>query len=143
MASTSRQRREKQDTAPQQQPSQEEQRLGVFYSEFTVRNEDGDRSLELEAMVDTGASFTIIPSILLQSIGIRPHRTVSMKLADGRPVEYPLGRAWITLGSETEIALVAFGDDNAQPLLGAHTLETFALAADPFNGRLVPANLWA
>ena len=70
--------------------------MGVFYSEFTVRNEDGDRSLELEAMVDTGASFTIIPSILLQSIGIRPHRTVSMKLADGRPVEYPLGRAWIT-----------------------------------------------
>ena len=48
--------------------------MGVFYSEFTVRNEDGDRSLELEAMVDTGASFTIIPSILLQSIGIRPHR---------------------------------------------------------------------
>ena len=73
--------------------------MGVFYSGFTVRNEDGDPSLELEAMVDTGASFTIIPSILLQSIGIRPHRTVSMKLADGRPVEYPLGRAWITLGT--------------------------------------------
>ena len=117
--------------------------MGVFYSELTVRNEDGDRSLELEAMVDTGASFTIIPSILLQSIGIRPHRQVSMKPADGSPVEYPLGRAWITLNGETEIALVAFGDDNAQPLLGAHTLETFALTADPYNGRLVPANLWA
>ena len=117
--------------------------MGVFYSGFTVRNEDGDRSLELEAMVDTGASFTIIPSILLQSIGIRPHRQVTMKPADGSPVEYPLGRAWITLNGETEIALVAFGDDNAQPLLGAHTLEAFALAADPYNGRLVPANLWA
>ena len=87
--------------------------MGVFYSGFTVRNEDGARSLELEAMADTGASFTIIPSILLQSIGIRPHRTVSMKLADGRPVEYPLGRAWIILNGETEIALLAFGDDNA------------------------------
>ena len=117
--------------------------MGVFYSELTVQNEGGDRSLELEAMVDTGASFTIIPAIMLQSIGIRPHRTVSMRLADGRPVEYGLGRAWITLNGETEIALVAFGEDDAQPLLGAHTLESFALAADSYNGRLVPANLWA
>ena len=117
--------------------------MGVFYSELTLENEAGDHSLEIEAMVDTGASFTIIPSILLHSIGIRPHRSVTMSLADGSPVEYQLGRAWITLRGEKEIALVAFGNDNAQPLLGAHTLETFALAADPYHGRLVPANLWA
>ena len=39
------------------------------------------------------------------------------------------------------ITLVAFGEDNAPPVLGAYTLEGFGLAVDTVMQRLVPARL--
>lgn len=34
--------------------------------------------------------------------------------------------------------ICAFGDEGTEPLLGAYTLEGFALAPDPVNQRVVP-----
>ena len=105
---------------------------------------DGERSLELEAMVDTGASYTIVPAILLKELGVSPIDKIGLVLADGRPVEYDIGRAVATIDGRTEATLVVFGDDNARPLLGAYTLEGLRLAVDPTHSRLIPATTaWA
>jgi len=105
---------------------------------------DGERSLELEAMVDTGTSYTIVPANLLKELGVSPIDKISLVLADGRPVEYDIGRAMATIDGRTETTLVVFGEDNARALLGAYTLEGLRLAVDPTHGRLVPATTaWA
>ena len=62
-------------------------------------------------------------------------------LADGRRVEMEYGQAWATIDGESVVTIVAFGEDNAPPLLGAYTLEGLALAVDPSSQRLVPASL--
>ena len=105
---------------------------------------DGQRSVEIEAMVDTGASYTIVPSSLLKEHGVSPIDTISLVLADGSRVEMPIGRATATIDGRTEATLVVFGEDGARALLGAYTLEGLRLAVDPANGKLVPATTaWA
>ena len=105
---------------------------------------DGERSLEIEAMVDTGASYTIVPASRLRDLGVSPIDKIGLVLADGRPVEYDMGEAIATVSGRRIPTLVVFGEDNARALLGAYTLEGLRLTVDPANRRLVPATTaWA
>jgi hypothetical protein len=51
-----------------------------------------------------------------------------------------MGRTWLKLDGPSEITLVLFGEDDAEPLLGAGRLEEFLLAPDPVRRRLVPVH---
>ena len=118
--------------------------MGVFNWTIRLDSMDGKRSLEIEAMVDTGASYTIVPANLLRDLGVSPIDKITLVMADGRRREYDLGRAMATIDGRTEATLVVFGDDSARALLGAYTLEGLRLAVDPAHGRLVPATTaWA
>ena len=113
--------------------------MGVFSRPVRLSSMDGERSLEIEALVDTGASFTMVPADLLDQLGVSPAEKVTLELADGRLVEYDMGRAIASIGGRTEATLVVFGEEDTDPLLGAYTLEGLRLAVDPLHGRLVPA----
>ena len=66
--------------------------------------------------------------------------TVSSTMArDWQYLDY--GEAWVTIGDESEITLVVFGEDDAPALLGTYTLTGLALAVDPTEQRLVPTPL--
>jgi clan AA aspartic protease len=97
--------------------------------------------LELDALVDTGAFYTWVPASILQGIGIEPHTTRSFVIANGERIERRVGRAWVRVDGEVESTLVIFGDEGSQSLLGAYTLEAFALAVDPVNRRLLPLSV--
>jgi len=113
--------------------------MGVFNQTVRLTAVEGGRSLDIDAVVDTGASYTIVPARLLRELGVSPIDRMRLVLTDGRRVEYDLGRAFATIDGRTESTLVLFGEDDADPLLGAYTLEGLRLAADPVHQRLVPA----
>ncbi len=115
--------------------------MGTFTCPLRISDMDGQQTLDIEATVDTGAAYTTIPARQLRRLGIEPMGRRAFLLADGRRVEMEYGRAWVTIDGESEVTIVIFGEDNAPPLLGAYTLEGLALAVDPTNQRLVPANL--
>ncbi|MCY4622003.1 MAG: hypothetical protein OXD34_09285 [bacterium] len=117
--------------------------MGVFNQTIQLAAVEGGRSLDFDAMVDTGASYTIVPAGMLNGLGVLPIDKLRLVLADGRRVEYDLGRAFATIDGRTELTLVLFGEENTSPLLGAYTLEGLRLAADPVHQRLVPAVGWA
>ena len=118
--------------------------MGTFNWPIRLDSMDGKKSLEMEAMVDTGASYTIVPARLLKDMGISPIDKIKLELADGRTVEYEIGRAWATINGNSEVTLVVFGADDARALLGAYTLEGLRLSVDPAHARLVPAtSAWA
>ena len=102
---------------------------------------DGRGSTDIEATVDAGAAYTTVPAHLLRDLGVEPLGSRRFLLADGRRVDMEYGRAWATVGGETEVTLVVFGPDDAPALLGAYTLEGLALAVDPVEQRLVPTHL--
>ena len=117
--------------------------VGTFTRTLRLDSIDGERSLEVDAMVDTGASYTIVPAKLLRGLGVEPIDSIRLSLADGRAVEYDMGQAVATVDQRTVPTLVVFGSDDACPLLGAYTLEGLRLAVDPVHQRLVKATGFA
>ena len=113
--------------------------MGVFNWPVRLESMDGEKSLEMEAMVDTGASYTMIPGHMLKEMGVTPIDKIGLRLADARVVEYDMGEARATINGRSIPTLVVFGPDDARPLLGAYTLEGLRLAVDPTHGRVIPA----
>ena len=109
---------------------------------FTVPLQVGDLAgqqfIDVEALVDTGATYTSIPESILTQLGIEIRESRSFELADDRFVEYPVGYASIRLEERAVITLVVFAPQHTGSLLGATTLETAGLAVDPIHRRLVP-----
>lgn len=98
----------------------------------------GERFEQIEALVDTGATYTWVPKQLLERIGVDPQEEWPFILADGQAVTYPIGSARVRLHGRTRLTVVVFGEPESEPLMGAVTLEEFGLAADPVHRRLIP-----
>ena len=116
--------------------------MGTFTWPMRITAMDGQQTRDVEAMVDTGATYTTLPASLLRELGVEPVGQRRFRLADDQRVHLDYGRAWITINGESEVSIVAFGGDDVLPLLGAFTLEAHALAVDPVEQRLVPATMF-
>jgi len=112
--------------------------MGIFSQRLTVSDLSGQNSAEIDAVVDTGAFYSVLPGYMLRELGVEPIDRVPFRLADNRQLEMEIGYVWITLGDRRRITTVAFGKDPGQLLLGAFTLEGLELAVDPKGQRLVP-----
>jgi clan AA aspartic protease len=111
--------------------------MGTFRVSIELAGPGSGRVETLEALVDTGASYTWIPRDVLEKLGVRPDEERVFVLADGREIRYPV--AWVRVRIEAGIqpTLVVCGDPGTEPLLGAFTLEGFGLGVDPVNRRLI------
>jgi large subunit ribosomal protein L1 len=103
-----------------------------------IKDASGERSVELDALVDTGSTFTQIPGHILRELGHQSVADVRLRLADGGSAERQLAELPIEIDGEIRTTQCLFGDDDAPILLGMITLEQFLLAVDPINHRLVP-----
>ncbi len=112
--------------------------MGTFRVQIQIGDPTGQRFESVEALVDTGATYTTLPASLLARLGVVPHTRDALILADGRRVERDIGRTWIRVDGRAELTLVVFGDPDSPALLGAYTLEGLRLAADPVGRRLIP-----
>lgn len=112
--------------------------MGTFSHMVEVGALDGQRFDVIEALVDTGSTYTVVPASLLRGLGIAPQDRIEFELADGRIIERDIGEARIRVDSRSATTLVVFGDEGVSSLLGAYTLEGVRLAVDPVNQRLIP-----
>ena len=115
---------------------------------FNVEIEVGDLSFNhfetVEVLVDTGATYTMLPTTLLRSLGVTPVSVRNFVIANGQRIQRNIGgQAAVQIGDEVLFDLVVFTDDGSPPVLGAFTMEAFSLAADPVNRRLVPVDALA
>jgi clan AA aspartic protease len=102
---------------------------------------DQSRFEQIEALVDTGATYTVVPRDVLERLGIMPQFRRRFRLADGRVVELDMAVVAIRLEGQTLPTICVFGEEGMDALLGAVTLEEFGLGVDPVNQRLVPIEL--
>ena len=92
----------------------------------------------LDALVDSGATYTLVPKSTLDRLGIEAVDRQTFVIADGSQIERDLGQAVMRIDGRTRTSVVIFGDEGADPLLGAVTLEEFGLVIDPVGQRLIP-----
>ena len=115
--------------------------MGTFYHEMQVFSANGDRFEAVDALVDTGASYSQVPGSVLQRLGISPTDTVEAELVDGRVVEDSASEIRVRVDGLETFTWVTFGPEGVAPLMGAHALEGVRLAVDPLRRLLVPTRI--
>lgn len=112
--------------------------MGTFTVAVQIGDLSGQHFEEVQALVDTGSTYTVLPNELLDQLGIKPEGQRNFELGDDRLVEYPIGYARLRLEDDQTIALVVFGPEGVSPLLGATALENLSLAVGPIHQKLIP-----
>ena len=114
--------------------------MGNFHITMEVGDAQGLRYEPVQVLVDSGATYNILPAPLLSRLGVRPTESGSFILADGRRIQRDMGQTWVRLEGREYIAPVVFGGADTQPILGIVTLNIFGLGIDPVKERLIPVD---
>lgn len=110
--------------------------MDLFRVPATLTGPTG-RTEELELPVDPGATFLVVPRELAERLELRPTRPCPLQIAGGREETWPLAEARLAI-DRLEVTTPCLIAPEGPALLGAVTLESLLLAADPIAKRLVP-----
>jgi aspartyl protease family protein len=113
--------------------------MGHVYVDARVSATRGSRKIRF--MIDTGASFALLPRSIADAIGVLPlPKKVPTALANGARQLLPVGTFVIELLGRTAPVTTFILPDrkNVEPLLGVESLEGLGLAVDPSSGQLKP-----
>ena len=112
--------------------------MGRFHYQVEIGDFEGEQFEVLDALVDTGATYTSVPGDVLDRLGVERSEEAPFVLANGATVNLGMGWARIRLDDREQPTLVVFGERGSSILLGAFTLEGFRLGVDAVNKRLIP-----
>ena len=112
--------------------------MGTFSVSIQVGNLQGGEFEELAALVDTGATTTVVPTSVLRRLSVTPAMYQTFEYASGEEVELGMTEVRVRVQDRETSTWVVFGNDDAGTLLGAYTLEGVFLGVDPYNRRLIP-----
>jgi aspartyl protease family protein len=90
----------------------------------------------VEFLVDSGATYSVVPSSVLLRLNIQPLTEQVFRLANGEKIARKKGGAVFKYGERVGVADVIFGEEGDANLLGAFTLEALGLALDPLRREL-------
>ena len=98
-----------------------------------------ERSMDVDFLVDTGATYVVLPPDIVHGLGleIRMHRRI--RLASGELGVWGLGDVRLRLNGEEHTTTFLEGPPGCRALFGAYGLDLFWLAVDPVHQRLVEA----
>jgi clan AA aspartic protease len=108
--------------------------MGLTYIEGTVRSNGDARTVDF--LVDSGASYTLLPHDVWHQLGLQPKRRATFTLADGTKVDREISECHIALAGQEGHTPVILGEPGDEPLLGVITLEVLGLVLDPFKRTL-------
>ena len=112
--------------------------MGTFSVPIAIGDVGGERFEEVEALVDTGATTTVVPGSALRRLGISPTKRETFEYAGGERVALDIAEARARVGGRETTTWVIFGEEGTPALLGAYTLEGVFLGVDPYGQRLIP-----
>lgn len=113
--------------------------MGLTVLEIEVGNPaDPEITKKIEFLIDSGAIYSVVPTPILQNLGIEPLTEQEFRLADGSKIVRKKGIALFKFGDQIGGADVIFGEEGDSVLLGAFTLEALGLALDPLRRELKP-----
>ena len=112
--------------------------MGIFRAPISIGDMQGENWIEMEALVDTGASVTAVSGSLLRELGVTPTASQRFRSAHGGVRHMDMGEVRILVEGRESGTLFVFNDEGTLPLLSALALETLFLGVDPVGQRLVP-----
>lgn len=116
--------------------------MGITLVKLKIKNpEKPSLEIEEEFLVDSGATYSVVPKEKLFALGIKPHRKQDFVLADGTKIRRQIGDAIFEFQGTRAAAPIIFGEKGDSYLLGVFTLEALGFVLDPFKRELRPMRL--
>lgn len=113
--------------------------MGLTTLELEVANPANPEVTEkIEFLIDSGAIYSVVPTPILEKLGIKPLAEQQFRLANGEKIVRTKGVAVFKYGDRIGGADVIFGEPGDSVLLGAFTLEALGLSLDPLRRELKP-----
>jgi aspartyl protease family protein len=117
--------------------------LGFTRTIVEVANaERPDLKGDVELLVDSGASYSIIGGDFLGKLQVQPLGEREFTLANGERIRRKVSGVRIRVGDRVGFCSVIFGEEHDQPVLGVTALEELGLELDPTTKQLRPAELF-
>jgi predicted aspartyl protease len=114
--------------------------MGVTFVAVRVYRDRGPASV-VRFLVDSGATYTVLPWRTWRRLGLRPRRTIELTLADGTVVRRRVSDCRFLFRGIDAPSPVVLGERNDAALLGIVTLENLGLVLNPFERTLTPMRL--
>jgi clan AA aspartic protease len=114
--------------------------VGITFIEGQVKGPSGKQE-SVKFLVDSGATYSLLPKTVWQTIGLTPKRKQSFSLADGTMVERAVSEAFVILPQGESHSPVILGEEGDEALLGVVTLENLGLVFNPFDRTLHPMRM--
>jgi predicted aspartyl protease len=95
-----------------------------------------DDTEALDFLIDSGVVYSVVPTPVLERLGIQPLTEQEFRLADGSKIIRKKGGALFKYKDRIGVADVIFGEHEDATLLGAFTLEALGYALDPLRREL-------
>jgi clan AA aspartic protease len=114
--------------------------MGITYIQGRVKGLRG-KEADVRFLVDSGATYSVLPKEVWERIGLKPKRQMTFTLADGTTIERSISEAYVVLPQGEAHTPVVLGEDGDQALLGVVTLEILGLVFNPFDRTLQPMRM--
>jgi clan AA aspartic protease len=113
--------------------------MGLTTLEIEIGNPaNPQRTEKVQFLIDSGVIYSVVPTPILERLGIQPLTTQEFRLADGTKITRKKGIALFKYGDRIGGADVIFGEEGDRVLLGAFTLKALGLSLDPLRRELKP-----
>ncbi|MEW5692583.1 MAG: retroviral-like aspartic protease family protein [Candidatus Hydrogenedentota bacterium] len=111
----------------------------IFLSEKGYILKDKIREIEVEGLVDTGATLLQLPKDIVDKLGLKIYREVTATYADGRKQKKSVARGLLIeiLGRQAEVECIV-EPEGSQVLIGQIPLEAMDLVVDCRTNKLGP-----
>ncbi len=114
--------------------------MGATYIDGKLSGPGGVQAT-VRFLVDSGATYSLVPDPVWRNLGLQSMRTVAFVLADGTQIERQVGECMIELPQGRGTSPVILGEPGDEPLLGSVTLEILGLVLNPFTRTLHPMRM--
>ncbi|MCH8831868.1 MAG: aspartyl protease family protein [Chloroflexi bacterium] len=114
--------------------------MGITYIDGTVRGPQGKEE-NVSFLVDSGATYSLLPAPVWESIGLVATREQSFTLADGTTIRRNISECFLVLPQGETHTPVILGEPGDEALLGVVTLEELGLVFNPFSRTLHPMRM--
>lgn len=113
--------------------------MGITHIEGEVEGPMGRGTVKF--IVDSGATYSLLPFKVWKAIGLKSKRAVEFRLADGTPIKRKVSECYIILPQGEGHTPVILGEESDEALLGVITLEELGLVFNPFTRTLHPMKM--
>jgi clan AA aspartic protease len=114
--------------------------MGITYIEGQVSGVSSKQE-NVNFLVDSGATYSLLPKAVWESLELKPKRKLSFSLADGTKIERSVSEAFVVFPQGEAHTPVILGEEGDEALLGVVTMEILGLVFNPFNRTLQPMHM--